>query len=329
MDAATVTLGIDVSKSQLDLAVHPSGAYWRTANAPAQFPALVQRLRELAPRKIVVEATGGYEAALVLALTEAGLPVLVVNPRHAREFAKSQGRLAKTDRIDATVLAHFAAVTALEPRPLPSAAVRRLAALVGRRRALVAFQSEEKTRLHAEPAEMHDSLARHLRFLREELTALEQEIATLIATTPALAAPDAVLQSVPGVGPVLSATLLGELPELGRLSGKQIAALVGVAPLNRDSGRLRGRRTVWGGRAAVRAALYMGAWSGCRCNPVLQAFYQRLCGAGKPSKLARTACMRKLLVILNAMVRDGGPWCETKAAPRDRRTALAPVPVPA
>jgi transposase len=309
-------VGIDVSKAHLDLAVHRQGNAQRLANADAGIAALVAQLTPLAPRLVVLEATGGYEAACALALQAAALPVLVVNPRQARDFAKSQGILAKTDRVDARVLAHFAATTTLAPRPLPTGPLRELAALVTRRRQVQDQLQAERQRLPFATGLIATSLQAAIRVYSEEVRTLTAALGALIKTTPSLREPAARLTSVPGVGPIVAATLLGELPELGQLNRRAIAALAGVAPLARDSGRQRGRRHVWGGRASVRRALYMAALVASKHNPVIRAFYQRLLAAGKAKKLALVACMRKLLVILNALVKQETVWDATHPHPQ-------------
>jgi len=269
---------------------------------------LVARCQGLTPTLIVLEATGGYEAAVVAALATAGLPIVVANPRQVRDFAKATGQLAKTDAIDAQVLALFAERVRPEPRPLPDEAAQALEALLTRRRQLVEMLTAERNRLLiARPAVRRD-LQQHIRFLERRLREADDDLHTAVKASPLWRVKDDLLQSVPGVGRVVSLTLLAELPELGRLSHKEIAALVGVAPLNRDSGTLRGKRLVYGGRAPVRAVLYMAALVASKCNPVIRTFYLRLRAAGKPAKVALTACMRKLLVILNAMARSGRAW---------------------
>lgn len=301
-------IGIDVAKAQLEFACRPSGETGTVANDDGGIRALVERGQALAPTLIVLEATGGYEAAVVAALATAGLAVVVANPRHVRDFAKATGQLAKTDAIDAQVLALFAERVRPAPRPLPDEAAQALDALLTRRRQLVEMLVAERNRLLvARPAVRRD-LQQHIRYLERRLREADDDLHTAVKTSPLWRVRDDLLQSVPGVGRVVSLTLLAELPELGRLSSKEIAALVGVAPLNRDSGTLRGKRLVYGGRAPVRAVLYMAALVASKCNPVIRAFYQRLRAAGKPAKVALTACMRKLLVILNAMARSGTPW---------------------
>jgi transposase len=306
-------VGIDVSKAQLDIALRPTGPGWQVPNDDGGMTLLVARLQAVDPTLIVLEATGGLELPVTLALAAAGLPVAVVNPRQTRDFAKATGQLAKTDALDARALAHFGEAIRPVPRPLPEAQAQELSALLGRRRQLVEMLTAEKNRLSAAPAGLHPRIQAHLRWLEHERRDIDTEVGRRIRTSPVWRAKDDLLQSVPGVGPVLSHTLVAPLPELGTLTRQRIAALVGVAPLNRDSGTLRGRRSVWGGRACVRATLYMGALVAVRHNPVLKAFYDRLRIAGKPAKVALTACMRKLLTILNAMLTHQTPWQENYA----------------
>jgi len=301
-------IGIDVAKAQLAFACQPSAERGTVPNDDVGIRELVARCQALAPTLLVLEATGGYEAAVVAALATAGLPVVVANPRQVRDFAKATGRLAKTDALDAQVLALFAERVRPAPRPLPDDAVQALDALLTRRRQLVEMLTAERNRLLvARPAVRRD-LQQHIRYLERRLREADDDLHTAVKTSPLWRVKDDLLQSVPGVGQVVSLTLLAELPELGRLSHKEIAALVGVAPLARDSGTLRGKRLVYGGRAPVRAALYMAALVASKCNPVIRTFYQRLRAAGKPAKVALTACMRKLLTILNAIARSGTPW---------------------
>jgi transposase len=309
-------VGIDVAKAQLEFAVRPSGETGTVANDEAGIHELVTRCRGLPPTLIVLEATGGYEAATAAALATAGLPVVVANPRQVRDFAKATGQLAKTDALDAQILALFAERVRPAPRPLPDATVRALDALLTRRRQLLGMLTAERNRLLVAAPAVRRDLQQHIRFLERRVREADGELHTAVKASPAWRVKDDLLQSVPGVGRVVSLTLLAELPELGRLSHKEIAALVGVAPLNRDSGTLRGKRLVYGGRAPVRAALYMAALVASRCNPVIRAFYQRLRTAGKPAKVALTACMRKLLTILNAMARSGLPWQSERALVR-------------
>lgn len=304
--------GIDISKGQLEVALWPAGEGWQVAHDQRGIDGLVVRLRSERVALVVLEATGGLETALLAALGAASVPVVRVNPRQVREFARATGRLAKTDRIDAQVLARFAAQVQPEVRPLPDAAGEALAALVARRRQLVEMLLAEQQRLfgpRALPQSVRMQLETHIAWLRAQVGELDTELQRAVRESPLWRERDDLLRSVPGVGPVLSATLLAELPELGVLGRKQVAALVGVAPLNRDSGSLRGRRTTWGGRASVRKVLYMATVSAVRCNPAIRVHYQRLIAAGKARKLALVACMRKLLVVLNVIVRTGTPWC--------------------
>jgi len=301
-------VGIDVAKARLDLALEPSGEAWSVPNDAAGIQDLLSQIVPLGPTLIVLEATGGYEAAVTATLASAGLPVVVTNPRQVRDFAKACGRLAKTDALDARILARFAAQVRPAPRPLPTEAAQLLDALLTRRRQLVEMLTAETNRLGVARGPVRRDITQHIRWLQRRLADADGELKAAIQASPVWRAKDDLLQSVPGVGRVLSLTLLAELPELGRLSRREIAALVGVAPLNRDSGRRRGSRVVWGGRAPVRAVLYMGALAATRANPVIRGFYDRLRAAGKPAKVALTACMRKLLTILNAMVRHDTRW---------------------
>ena len=303
-----IQVGIDVAKERLEVAQRPGAEAWVVTNDEGGIADLVARLRVLRPALVVVEATGGIELPLVGALAAAGLPVVVVNPRQTREFARATGRLAKTDVIDAQVLAQFAEAVRPALRPLRDAATQQLSSLVTRRRQVIEMLTAEKNRLRTAAPAVRDHIKEHIRWLEGSLSDLDRELGQVIHSSDIWRAQDNLLQSAPGVGPVLSSTLLAALPELGSLNRKEIAALVGVAPLNRDSGTLRGRRTVWGGRSQVRAARYMAALVAARFNPVIRAFYQRLQAAGKPKKVALTACMRKLLTILNAMMRHQIPW---------------------
>jgi transposase len=305
-------VGIDVAKAELVVAVHPSHECWTVANDERGVRTLVDRLVALTPTLIVLEATGGYERLGVAALGAAELPVVVANPRHVRDFARATGQLAKTDRLDADLLARFAERVRPPIRPLPTAEARELGALLTRRRQLIEMLSAERNRLGQVFGKgqrlVKKSLKAHIAYLERELRIADRDLDEAVRHSPLWREQDDLLQSVPGVGPVLSHTLLAALPELGRLSRRQIAKLVGIAPLSRDSGTMRGRRFVKGGRAAVRAALYMGALVAARYNPVIRAFYLRLIAAGKPKKLALVACMRKLLTILNIMLRTKARW---------------------
>jgi len=308
MPAPACFVGIDVAKATLDVAARPSGEHWSAPNDEAGIRALVARLQPLAPALIVLEATGGFETATVAAVAAAGLAVVVANPRQVRDFARATGQLAKTDALDAQVLALFAERVRPEPRPLPDAAVQALDAFLTRRRQLLEMLTAEKNRLGFAAAPVRRDITQHIRWLERRLRDVDGDLEQAIHASPVWRAKEDLLRSVPGVGPVVSRTLLGELPELGTLTHKQIAALVGVAPRACDSGTLRGKRMVWGGRAPVRAVLYMGALVATRHNPAIRAFYARLRAAGKPAKVALVACMRKLLTILNAILRTGTPW---------------------
>jgi transposase len=303
-------IGIDVSKSNLDVAVRPSGERLRCANDEAGIAALVERLAKLTPTRVVLEATGGYEVPLACAMAAAGLPAVVVNPRQVRDFARATGRLAKTDALDADILARFGEVVRPEVRPMPDAAAQEFSALIQRRHQIVGMLTAEKNRLGCARPSVRKSLKANIAWLEKQLAGIESNLNDAIRNSPVWREKDDLLKSAPGVGPVLAVTLLANLPELGELNRKQIAALVGVAPMNRDSGKLRGKRTVWGGRAHIRAALYMGALVAARHNPAIREFYKRLRAAGKTGKVALTACMRKLLTILNAMLKHQTPWIE-------------------
>ncbi len=303
--------GVDVSKEHLDFAVWPAGAGWRVAHDQHGIDGVVGRLRAARVALVVVEATGGLEVTLLAALGAAGVPVVRVNPRQVREFARATGQLAKTDRLDAAVLARFAAQVQPELRPLPDEATTLLAALVARRRQLVEMLVAEQHRLlglRVLPDSVRAQIADHVAWLRTQVRDVDREVERAVHASPLWRERNDLLTSVPGVGPVLSATLLAELPELGALGRKQVAALVGVAPLNRDSGTLRGRRTIWGGRANVRHVLYMATVTAVQHNPAIRAHYQRLLAAGKARKLALVACMRKLIVLLNVLLRTGQHW---------------------
>jgi transposase len=301
-------VGIDVSKATLDVASLPDGARWTITNDEPGLAALAPRLVALQPALIVMEATGGFEMLAAITLAHAGLPIAVVNPRHVRDFAKAMGRLAKTDALDAGMLAAFAQRVRPEPRPLPDDAAQLLESLLTRRRQLVDMLTAEKNRLGFARGPIRRDIGQHIRWLEKRLADVDGDLQAAVTASPLYQAKAALLRSVPGVGQVTTLTLLATLPELGHLSRHQIAALVGVAPMNRDSGMARGKRMVWGGRAPVRAVLYMATLVGLRHNPVLRRFYARLRGAGKPFKVAATACMRKLLTILNAMLQHNQPW---------------------
>jgi transposase len=303
----SVFVGIDVSKKNLDVAVRPSGKELRTGNDAEGHRQIVELLRGQ-PVLVVLEPTGGYERALVAAVVEAKIPVAVVNARQIRDFAKSRGKLAKTDKIDAKILACFAEANRPEPREIPDEETRGLEALVTRRRQLVDMRATEMTRRELAPKIVRPSIEKLIKILSEEIDETDRELGTHIKKNSAWRAKDALLQSPKGVGPVLSRTLMALVPELGTLGRKQIASLVGVAPFNNDSGSKRGRRSCWGGRAEVRSVLYMATVVAATHNPVIAATYKRLLSRGKLVKVALVACMRKLLTMLNAMVRDGRPW---------------------
>ena len=301
-------IGIDVSKAALDVAALPDGETWAVTNDDVGLAELIPRLLRLTPTLVVLEATGGFETPAVSALAQAGLPVVVVNPRQVRDFAKALGRLAKTDALDAAVLAEFAQRIRPVPRPLPDEAAQRLESLLTRRRQIVDMLTAEKNRLGFARGPVQRDIRQHIRWLEKRLTDVDGDLQDAVTASPLYQAKADLLRSVPGVGQVTTLTLLATLPELGQLSRHQIAALVGVAPMNRDSGTMRGKRMVWGGRAPVRAVLYMATLVGLKHNPVLRRFYERLRAAGKPFKVAATACMRKLLTILNAMVHQNRHW---------------------
>ncbi len=308
------SVGIDVSKAELVIAVAPSGERWTSATTPEALVAFVARVKTLAPSVVVMEATAGYDVPVAVACAAAGLPVAVVNPRQIRAFAQAIGRTAKTDPIDAEVIALFGERVRPEPRPLPDADTQALAALVARRRQLLEMLHAERQRLEqATATAVRRDLRQHVTWLKRRVADTDDELQKRIQKSPAWREKDDLLRSVPGIGPAVSRTLLAELPELGQLDRRTIAALVGVAPMNRDSGRFRGKRMIWGGRASVRQALYMAALVASRYNAPLRTFYQRLQAAGKPKKLALVAVMRKLLTILNAMVKHNTEWQQQAA----------------
>jgi transposase len=310
MHSESVFVGIDVSKDQLDIAIRPGEVRFRESNNDSGIQALIARLLSLKPQLILLEATGGYEILAAASLRQAGLPAHIINPRQVRDFARSSGRLAKTDKIDAAVLAHFAQALKPSLRPWPDEQQQELAALMSRRRQLVEMLVMEKNRLAMTfSPRVRRSLQTNLQSLKEQLKELEQDLDDFIRQSLIWLEKDQLLQSVPGVGPLTSQSLLAWVPELGTLNRKKIAALVGLAPFNRDSGQMRGKRTIWGGRARVRPPLYMATLAACRVNPAIRAFYLRLLAVGKSKKLALTACMRKLLTILNAILKQQQPWC--------------------
>jgi transposase len=308
MRTQPVYVGIDVAKSHLDVARHDEEEVWRVGNDEEGIDVLVMRLVELRPELVVLEATGGFEVPAAAALVARDVQVVIANPRQTRDFAKSTGRLAKTDTIDARGLALFAERVRPQVRDLPSEEARALGALVSRRRQIIDMITAEKNRLGFALKPVEKGIAKHIRWLERQLEDVDADLDSMIRESPVWAAKRDLLQTVPGVGPNLSSVLIAELPELGQLSHRQIAALVGVAPFARDSGVFRGKRMIWGGRATVRTALYLSVWSAARWNPVIRPFYNRLRANGKPPKVAQVASMRKLLTILNAMVRDGRTW---------------------
>lgn len=310
-------IGIDICKDRLDIADDSNSTSFSVANDDAGVSSLVDRLKPLKPALVVMEATGGLETRLYSALTIAGLPSVIINPRQARDFAKAVGKLAKTDAIDAWVLARFGAAVKPEVRPMKDEKTQELAALVTRRSQLIGILTAEKTRLKQAPKWIRKDIKDHIKSLEKRLIKLEVEISKNIKNTPGWKEKDDLLKSVPGVGDVLSMNLLSNLCELGKLNRREIATLVGVAPLNCDSGAFRGRRKIWGGRAEVRAALYMAALSASRYNPAIKSFYQRLILKGKKPKVALTACMRKLLLILNTIVKNQTPWNPNQFATLD------------
>jgi len=305
---AACWVGIDVAKAELVVAIAPQGEVFTVGNTPEDVTNLVTRLRKVRPQRIVLEATGGYETLAATTLAAVPLPVAVVNPRQVRDFARSTGQLAKTDKIDAGILAAFAQAVQVEVRPLPDQAARALQAVVSRRRQVVEMLATERQRLPQANAVVAPRIQDVIRVLERQVQDLDDDLHQRLRNSPVWREAQDLLKSIPGVGDVLATTLLALLPELGRLNRKAIAKLVGVAPLNRDSGQFRGKRKVWGGRAHVRAVLYMATLVGTRFNPVLKGFYARLLAEGKPKKLALTACMHKLLLILNAVLHTHQSW---------------------
>ncbi len=308
MRATPTYVGLDVAKYHLDMAMRPSGECQQVTNDERGIEYVVSRLCEIRSTLVVLEATGGLEQPVAAALAAAGVPVAVVNPRQVRDFAKAVGKLAKTDSLDAKVLVHFAEAVQPEPRPLPDDQAQLLSATLLRRRQIIAMSTSEENRLSTAPNPVRRRIEVHLCWLRKELERTSKELEQIVHESPIWREKAALLRSVPGVGPTLSVTLLAELPELERLNRKQLAALVGVAPLNRDSGALRDTRTIWGGRSGVRTVLYMATLCAVRFNPTIEEFYERLRAKGKPKKVALTACMRKLLTILGAVLRNQTPW---------------------
>ncbi len=309
MDQEAIYVGIDLAKAQVDVAIRPTDDRWEIPHDQGGIRKLVAQLKAMDPAMVLLEALGGLELSLVAALAAAALPVVVVNPRQVRDFARATGRLAKTDSIDAAVLAHFADAVRPPVRPLRDSETQTLNSLAARRHQVMTMLVSEKNRLGTAVSAVRPRIEAHVAWLEQELKNLDDGLRQTLRQSPVWREKDDLLRSVPGVGEQLSLALLAYLPELGSLNRRQVAALVGVAPFNRDSGTLRGKRTVWGGRARVRATLYMGALVATRHNSIIKDFYHRLLAAGKPKKLALTACMRKLLLILNAMVKSGQPWC--------------------
>jgi len=301
-------VGVDVSKDTLDVATYSSGQKWHFLNSEAGINQVIQAFNGLIPALVVMEATGGYETPVAYALHRAGIPCAIVNPREVRDFAKATKKLAKTDTIDARVLAHFASAIKPEPRPLSDEQTQELEAILTRRRQVIKMITAERNRLHMARKPVMEAIKAHIDYLEKELNRIDTDLRGRIEESPVQREKYELLQSAPGVGPNLSATLLIELPELGNLNRRQIAALAGVAPLNHDSGTMRGKRSPWGGRPQVRAALYMAALVAARFNPVISQFYTRLCAMGKAKKVALVACMRKLLTILNSMLKHHVPW---------------------
>jgi transposase len=305
-----VFVGIDVSKSRLDVAVRPSGEVWQLSNDEEGFATLVGKLKPLEPQLVVMEATGGYQAPLAAALTVAGVAVAVVNPRQVRDFGRATGQLAKTDALDAEIIARFGEALKPEPRRMPDDETQALQALVMRRRQLVDMIVAETNRLATALKPVRGDIEEHISWMKRRLKDVDDDLYGSLKKSPLWRVKEQILRSAPGIGRVTTCALVAQLPELGSLSARKISALVGVAPFNRDSGTLRGKRATWGGRASVRHTLYMATLTAIRCSPTLGAFYDRLRTAGKPAKVAHVACMRKLLVRLNAMVRSGTAWTE-------------------
>jgi len=308
MEKKEVFVGIDISKDHLDIAIYPDEKAWQITNDEKSIQKLCQDLLSLNPQRVVVEASGGLETAVAIELSKAGLPLVIINPRQVRDFAKATGTLAKADHIDARILAKFAEAIRPEVRPLPDEAQRELEGLMSRRSQLITMITAEKNRLPKASKAVVGGVKKHIRWLEKQLAMVDKELSKRIQSNKAWKKDDEVLRSVPGVGPVTSRCLLSNLPELGKVSGKKIAALVGVAPFNCDSGKFKGRRRIWGGRSNVRSALFMSTFAATRCNPVIRSFFLRLINSGKPYKVALVACMRKLLVLLNAIMATKQPW---------------------
>jgi transposase len=311
MESTRHFVGIDVSKAELEIGVIPESKTWKESNDCQGIKQLIDNLVTLSPSVIVIEATGGYETLVASSLATAQLPVVVINPRHIRSFAKAIGILAKTDRIDRLVLAQYGKSIKSQPRPLKDEQAQELKAMLGRRKQLVEMLTMEKNRIDKATNIVLEYIHAHIFWLESQLQEVDKDLHNSIKNSPVWAEKDKIIRSIPGAGPVLSVTLISELPELGILNRRQIAALVGVAPFNCDSGKRKGYRRVWGGRALIRSILYMAALSAVRYNPAIKAFYKRLVAAGKKPKVSLTACMRKLLTIINSMVRNGSLWDPT------------------
>jgi len=305
-------VGIDVSKKRLDIAVLPNEDIWTLTNNKTDIKKLVKRLSKLKPNRIVLEATGGLESEVAHCLEQAKLPVVVMNPRQVKDFAKATGTLAKTDAIDSKILAQYGKAMRPELRSLKDVETQDLSGLVTRRNQLLDMRTSEKNRLAMSPQATKKSIRSHIKWLEKEIVKLDSDLGKTMNKNAEMKAKSEIMRSAPGVGPVLSQALLGYLPEIGSLNRKQVAVLAGVAPFNRDSGRKRGKRSVWGGRERLRKILYMATLASTQCNPVIKEFYARLVNNGKPAKVALTACMRKLLVSLNAMVKTEKYWGENK-----------------
>jgi transposase len=301
-------IGIDVAKDSVEVAMHESQERWSFTNEETGIAKLITRMKKLKPSLIVMEATGGYEVAVAAELHSLGFPVAVVNPRHIRDFARSVGILAKTDTLDAKVIARYGAMVQPTPRSLPTEETRRLGVIMMRRRQIVVMRTAEKNRLHQADPAIKGRIKVHITWLEQELDDINKELKQMIESSPEWKEKNDILQSVPGVGQNLAMTILSDFPELGQLNRKQAAALSGVAPFNRDSGTMRGKRSIWGGRGVVRAAVYMSIVSAIRFNPQIKTFYERLVKAGKLRKVAMVACMRKLLCILNVMLKNHTSW---------------------
>ena len=301
-------VGIDVSKSQLDVYAHPSGTSFSFAQSDIGLKELIATLRSMSPELVTMEATGGFEASAAAALTAGGIPVAVVNPRQIRNFARAIGVLAKNDNVDAKVIALFAEATKPQLRQFPDEQTKQLHELLKRRAQLVEMLAMEKNRLGMSSGAVARNIKQHVKWLSAQISDLNGDIENFIRNSPVWREKEDILKSVPGVGPVLAASILAFLPEIGKLNRRQITSLVGLAPFDRDSGYYHGRRKIWGGRSNIRSVLYMGALTATRCNPVMKAFYMRLIAKGKEPKVALTACMRKLLITLNAMHKNNTAW---------------------